>query len=210
MPRISKADNPVDSFWYRLKKATLTVFGDVKVFIGPLWIVYQPKSFQIKGVETRYISSIVEPGDVVMRAFINYLDGYFIPKGASKCSHSGLYVGAGKVIHSIAEGAQEIDLIDFCRTDRIVVLRPNQGQAWAIQHAKKCADKAIPYDFDFSPGPGKYYCHELTASCFPDLGICQLSRKIFGILDSPMAYLADSFYTNPNFQHIHETNGRGG
>jgi uncharacterized protein YycO len=145
-----------------------------------------------------------------MRAFVNYLDGYFIPKGRSRCSHSGLYVGDGNVVHSKAEGAQEIDLIDFCRTDRIVVLRPNQGQAWAVQHAKKCADKAIPYDFDFTPGPNKYYCHELTASCFPDLDIRPLSRKALGIMNSPVAYLADSFYTNPNFLHLYETNGREG
>ena len=200
----------MDSNWYRLKKAVLTVFGDIKVFTGPFWMVYQPKSYRIKGAETRYISEILEPGDVVMRAYINYLDGYFIPKGAAKCSHSGLYVGAGKMVHSIAEGAQEIDVIDFCRTDRIVVLRPSAGQAWAVEHARKCADKNIPYDFDFTPGPGKYYCHELTASCYPHLDIQQLSRKVLGFMDSPVAYLADSFYTNPNFRHVYETDGRDG
>ena len=200
----------MDSNVYRLKKAFLTVFGDIKVFSGPLWFVYQPKSFRIKGAETRHISSIVEPGDVIMRAYINYLDGFFIPKGTSKCSHSALYVGDGKVVHSIAEGAQEIDLIDFCRTDRIVILRPDQGKAWAVQHAKNCANKAIPYDFDFTPGPNKYYCHELTASCFPDINIHQLSRKVLGFINSPVAYLADSFYTNPNFQHVYEANGRDG
>ena len=198
----------MDSKWYRLKKAFLTIFGDIKVFSDPLWFVYQPRSFRIKGAETRHISSIVEPGDVVMRAYINYLDGYFIPKGKSKCSHSALYVGDGKLVHSIAEGAQEIDLIDFCRTDRIVVLRPNQGKTRAVDHAKKCADKAIPYDFDFEPGSCKYYCHELTASCFPDLDIRQLSRKVLGFIDSPVAYLADSFYNNPNFKNVYETNGR--
>jgi hypothetical protein len=200
----------MDSYWYRLKKAVLTVFGDIKVFLGPLWIIYQPNSFRIKGAETRHISDIVKPGDVLMRAYINYLDGYFIPKGTSKCSHSGLYVDDGKVVHSIAEGAQEIDLIDFCRTDRLVVLRPNGGQANAVNHAKMCADKNIPYDFNFEPGPGKYYCHELTASCFPNLDIRPLSRKILGIIDSPVAYLADSFYTNPKFEIIYETNGRNG
>ena len=200
----------MDSRLYRLKKAVLTVFGDIKVFAGPLWFVYHPKSFRIKGTETRHISSIVEPGDVVMRAYINYLDGFFIPKGTSKCSHSALYVGDGKLVHSIAEGAQEIDVIDFCRTDRIVVLRPNQGKTWAVQHAKKCADKAIPYDFDFDPESSKYYCHELTASCFPDIDIHPLSRKVLGLMNSPVAYLADSFYTNPNFQLVYEANGGEG
>ncbi len=200
----------MDSLGYRLRRAFLTVFGDIKVFPWPLWIIYQPKTFRIKGAETRHIASLVEPGDVLMRAYRNYLDGYFIPKGESGCSHSGLYIGDGMVVHSIAEGALEIDLIDFCRTDRIVILRPGWGQEWAVQHARKCVDEAVPYDFDFSPGPGKYYCHELTASCYPDLDIHQVSRKILGLVNSPVAYLADSFYTNPNFRLVYETDGRDG
>jgi hypothetical protein len=200
----------MDSYCYKAKKIVLTIFGDIKVFLWPLWIVYQPNSFRIKGAETRQVSAILKPGDVVMRAYINYLDGYFIPKGRSKCSHSGLYVGDGKVVHSIAEGATEIDLIDFCRTDRLVVLRPNKGQDDAVNRAKDFAIKKIPYDFDFKPEPGKFYCHELTAYCYKELEIRQLSRKILGIINSPEAYLADSFYTNSNFEIIYETDGRSG
>jgi hypothetical protein len=197
----------MDSYLYRIKKTFLTVFGDIKIFAGPLWIIYHPYSFRVKGNETRYIASILEPGDIVMRSYINYLDGYFIPKGISKCSHSGVYIGDNTIVHSIAEGAMTIDVIDFCRTDRIVILRPKGGQSAAIKHARHCANKSIPYNFNFVPGPGKYYCHELVASCFPDFNIQPLSRKVLGFINSPAAFLADSFYTNPNFQHIYETNG---
>jgi hypothetical protein len=190
---------------YGLKKRLLTIFGDIKIFKWPFYVIYQPTSFRVKGSDTRKIMASIKAGDVVMRAYVDYLDGYFIPKGESGCSHSGLYIGDGTVVHSIAEGSQLIDLIDFCRADKIVVLRPDGHQDWAIEHARKCADKHIPYDFNFTPGPGKYYCHEFTASCYPDLNIEMLSRKIFGMIASPRAFLADSFYTNWHFTKIYPT-----
>lgn len=200
----------MESLGYRIKKAFLTVFGDIKVFPGPFWVIYQPSSFRIKGLETRGIMAQVQPGDVLMRGYVNYLDGYFIPKGESGCSHSGVYIGDGLMVHAIAEGAQRIDLIDFCRCDRIVLLRPASGQERAIAHVIRCADQDVPYDFNFKPGNGKYYCHELTASAYPDLGIQPLSRKVLGLFDSPVAYLADSFYTNPNFERLYESSGHRG
>ncbi|MFA6053446.1 MAG: YiiX/YebB-like N1pC/P60 family cysteine hydrolase [Methylobacter sp.] len=188
---------------YALKRTVLTIFGDIKIFKWPFFVIYQPASFRVKGRHTRKIMACILPGDVVMRAYVDYLDGYFIPKGESGCSHSGLYVGDNQVVHSIAEGSTLIDIIDFCRADKIIVLRPSDHQAWAIDHAKKCADENIPYDFNFTPGPGKYYCHEFTASCYPDLKIKPLSRKILGFISSPKAFLADSFYTNKNFKKIY-------
>lgn len=194
----------MSGLFYKLKSKFLTFFGDLKVYPYPFFLVYHPTSFRIKGTHTREIMNIIEPGDIVMRGYVNYLDGYFIPKGESGCSHSGLYVGDNTVVHSIAEGLSEIDIIDFCRTDRLIVLRaPEEHRAWAVKHAKKCADANIPYDFDFEPEPGKYYCHEFTASCYPELGIEQLSLKVLGFIDSPVAYLADSFYTNKHFEKLY-------
>ena len=193
------------SLLYGFKRFTLTIFGDIKVFRWPLFVIYQPTSFRVKGFDTRAIMANIQPGDVVMRAYDDYLDGYFIPKGSSGCSHSGVYIGANKIVHSIAEGSSIIDIIDFCRCDKIIVLRPDSGQEWAIEHAKKCADANIPYNFDFVPGPGKYYCHEFTASCYPELNIEPLSRKIFGFLSSPIAFLADSFYVNKHFTKTYPT-----
>jgi hypothetical protein len=132
-----------------------------------------------------------------MRAYVNYLDGYFIPTGKSGCSHSGLYTGNDSVVHSIAEGSVTDDIIDFCRADRIVILRPASGQEWAIEHAKKCADANIEYDFN--------YCHEFTASCFPGLDIKPLSRKVFRLIPSPVVYLADSFYISKDFQLVYDS-----
>jgi Permuted papain-like amidase enzyme, YaeF/YiiX, C92 family len=193
----------MSDLFYPLKKKFLTFFGDIKVFKWFFFVVYQPTSFRVRGEATLEIMALIQPGDVVMRAYDNYLDGYFIPKGTSGCSHSGLYIGDHTVVHSIAEGSSLINIIDFCRADQVMVLRPSGGQAWAIEHAKKCADKNVPYDFNFKPGSGKYYCHEFTASCYPRLSIQTLSRKVLGFINSPIAYLADSFYTNPNLKMVY-------
>ncbi len=190
---------------YGLKRIALTIFGDIKIFKWPLFVIYQPTSFRIKGSDTRSIMECIHPGDVVMRAYDDYLDGYFIPKGESGCSHSGLYIGDNTMVHSIAEGSSLIDIIDFCRTDKIIILRPDSGQEWAIEHARKCADANIPYDFDFARGPGKYYCHEFTASCYPHLHIETVSRKILRLFSSSKAFLADSFYVNTHFAKIYPT-----
>ena len=191
------------SLLYEFKRIVLTIFGDIKVFKWPLFVIYQPTSFRIKGFDTRTIMTHILPGDVVMRAYDDYLDGHFIPKGSSGCSHSGVYIGENNIVHSIAEGSSIIDIIDFCRCDKMIVLRPDSGQEWAIEHAKKCADANIPYNFNFTPGPGQYYCHEFTASCYPHLSIEPLSRKILGFLSSPIAFLADSFYVNKRFTKIY-------
>ena len=60
----------------------------------------------------------------MLRGYDNYLDGYFIddPHGYS---HGAIYVGDGKIIHAVAQGVSEIDVLDFMRCDRICVLRPS-------------------------------------------------------------------------------------
>lgn len=191
--------------FYTTKRFFLTILGDIKIFRGALFIVYHPAGYKIKGWHTRKIMNAVMPGDVVMRSYVNYLDGYLIPVGESKCSHSGLYIGDGKIVHSIAEGSTLDDIIDFCRADRIIVLRPSSGQEWALEHAKKCINDNIEYDFEFKPDSGKYYCHEFTASCYPHLNIKSLSRRILGFINSPEAYLADSFYTSNEFTKIYSS-----
>lgn len=66
---------------------------------------------------------MLEPGDVILRGFDNYLDGYFIddPHGYS---HGAIYVGKEKIIHAVVEGVSEINVLDFMRCDRICILRP--------------------------------------------------------------------------------------
>lgn len=128
-------------FLRNLENAFLKFFGDIKVFKFPLFIIYEPQGYRVKGDEIRQVINLVQPGDILIRGYINYLDGYFIP---GKFSHAGLYAGKitdehrkhlsnrgepffktgdQMVIHSMAEGVFMEDIIEFCRCDYMVILR---------------------------------------------------------------------------------------
>ncbi len=125
----------------------LTVFGDIKIFPGPLFFLYDPGSYLVKGEDMREVMKMVQPGDILLRGYTNYLDGRFIP---GYFSHVGFYLGpidrktleaewsdeypsldqlkglkTGEqmVIHSMAEGVFMEDVLNFCRCDYMAVLR---------------------------------------------------------------------------------------
>jgi len=120
----------------------LKIFGDIKVFRFPFFLIYDPGSYKLKGDEIREVISRIQPGDILLRGYDNYLDGFFIP---GCFSHAGLYVGpvaaedirhvptqegrscfktgTQMVVHSMAEGVFMEDVINFCRCDRMLILR---------------------------------------------------------------------------------------
>ena len=78
-----KKPNPlVDGF--------IKFFGDLKIFPAPMFIVYDPGSYRVKGAHMREVMKVVEPGDLLVRGYVSYLDSYFIP---GYFSHVGLYLG---------------------------------------------------------------------------------------------------------------------
>src|SRR5512139_2011811 len=115
----------------RLRDALLDVLGDVKVFRWPMWIVYDPGSYRVKGRDARKVIDCVRPGDVLVRGYDAYLDGKLIPGLFTHADHAlvpadardRLALGEQTVIHAIAEGVLAEDVLDFCRCDRLVVLR---------------------------------------------------------------------------------------
>jgi hypothetical protein len=135
----------------RIRDRLITWLGDIKVFkplpfLPPISLVYDPGSYKVTAAETRLLESLLQPGDILLRGYSNYLDGHIIP---GFFSHAGVYLGkisdtdlpAGKkfatgdfiVAHSMAEGVLTEDLIGFCRADYLAVLRmpaqvfPNQN-----------------------------------------------------------------------------------
>jgi hypothetical protein len=126
----------------------ITVFGDLLVYRWPLWLLYNPTGYRVRGEDIRELIDRVRPGDVLVRGFDNYLDGRIIP---GYFSHVGMYLGdvtqadadaiarAGEVehlpgahrvvpgrsmvIHALAEGVLTEDVINFCRCDYMAVLR---------------------------------------------------------------------------------------
>ena len=187
---------------YDIKSTLLTWFGDIKVYRYPFWMVYCPTSFRAKGKQTREAMGVIKEGDIILRGYSDYLDGKFIP---GKYSHTGLYVGDGSVIHSTAEGVNEIDIIDFLRCDRFCILRPSGLQDVAIRRARRFLKDKIPYDFDFSPWNNAMYCHELGAQCYYGLNITKKTPTLFhGLFKGKPAFLAESFLESPDFTIVLE------
>lgn len=143
-----------------LKTHFLKIFGDIKVFKWPMFILYDPGSYKVKGEDMREVIEKIQPGDMLVRGYDSYLDGFFIP---GTFSHVGLYLGkvteddrknitslAGKknfrsgsqmVIHSMAEGLFMEDILNFCRCDRMAIVRfPSQ-----IKALSKLSEKEVNY-----------------------------------------------------------------
>jgi uncharacterized protein YycO len=180
-----------------LYERILTIFGDIKIFKWPFFLIYQPKGYKIRGEIVQHILSVIEEGDILLRGYDDYLDGKFIP---SKFSHAGFYYGNNTVIHSIAEGAKIEHLIDFCRCDRIAVLRVLNRTKKDIQLAK---DKAVAYlgtkyDFEFRLKNNKLYCSELVAKIWSHaITINPVNKKMLGLFNRKLI-LPDQFHDHQN------------
>ena len=131
-----------DNFGERLLRGFLSFFSDIKVYPYPMFVLYNPGSYLLKGKDIRKVISLVQPGDILLRKYRNYLSDPFIP---GYFSHSGLYLGPvteddsihvpfkwrqnsfrpgdQMVIHGLAEGVLIEDLINFCRCDYLAILR---------------------------------------------------------------------------------------
>jgi len=131
---------------HELWKKFLKFLGDVKIYGTPFFLLLFPKSYEIKGEEMRQVIELIRPGDILIRGYKDYLDGYLIP---GFFSHVGLYLGdippkpevklpesgkeyyrAGKqmVIHAMAQGVFMEDVLNFCRCDSMVILRRRPEQ----------------------------------------------------------------------------------
>ena len=171
---------------YKIWSRFLTRLGDIKIFRWPLWTVYDPDDYQVSGGNIFELMDIIQPGDIILRGYRHYLDGKFIPNFPNAeigkgFSHGAIYIGDMKIIHAVAEGVSEINLIDFCQCDRIALFRPDSGAKTAVKIAKKCL--GTPYDFLFESGNGSLYCFELCRIAYPKLDILPVEvKKFFGLM----------------------------
>lgn len=159
----------------KIRNTALKIFGDIKIFRYPFFILYNPQSYLVKGDDIRTVINNIQPGDILVRGYRDYVDGYFIP---GFFSHVGLYLGktdtvpdyvvnkgkseefvAGEqtVIHAMAEGVFMEDVINFCRCDYLVILRRSEKVETKndifedFQNIYKNAMENLgkPYDFKF-------------------------------------------------------------
>lgn len=171
-------------FRYKIQKALFKFIGDIKWhgLCHPFWLTINAKTFRLKGRHYRELDRLIRPGDILIRRFEGYFDKFLIP---GWWNHAGIYVGEidGKdhqVIHAISNGVVIDDLIDFTRTDHIVVLRaPARLREKAIERAKETVGSDYDFAFDFSNSL-RFSCTELVAHCYKNNRWKINSKKRFG------------------------------
>jgi hypothetical protein len=179
-------------------KTLLGILGDIKVFKYPMFIVYDPGSYDLLGRDIRDILDSIKDGDILLRGFNNYLDGYLI---SGSFSHAAFYYGGNKVIHAMAEGVFEEDILTFTRCDHLCILRFNDISQEDIEKAKTNAKNLIgcDYDFSFTEGNGDYYCSELVCKAYehkPELNIKpETVEYLYGLIKKK-AILPDAFLSS--------------
>lgn len=197
-----------------VKIAFLYVLGRIKLYKWPMFVVYNPRGYDVRGAGIRKAMSMARKGDVFLRRYRNYLDGYFIP---GRFTHSGLYIGDGVIVHAMAGGVHKIDMIDFLRCDGYAIVRPSEADGRdmkaLVDNAEKVALEHLGngYDYDFqldeTGHAEKVYCHELVRKCYPDLDIYPLCPSLWnGIIRSrKKVYLAQSFMESPDMEMVYDS-----
>ena len=185
-------------FLYNLQKHVFGFIGDIKWsgLTHPFWFTINATGYKLKGEHYRKLKKRLQPGDIVIRRFEGYIDKWFIP---GFWNHAGLYIGDDgekleQVVHAVSEGVIQEDILNFMRTDHMLVLRlaPQEGNETAAEGAVNKAKSIVgkPYDFGFDfKDTNRFSCTELVDYCYP--GVVQ-GKKRFG----RETIIADDFYSS--------------
>lgn len=222
----------VTSVWHfvsglalNLKQVLLDGLGLIRIYNRPLWFVFNPKPFGVRGRHIRDALGLLQPGDVLVRAYDTYLSSWFIP---GRFSHSGVYVGrlegdlgVATVVHALGTGVQRTDILDFLMAcDSFAILRPKCDDATknqACQIAVRYIGAQYDYRFDICEDydnedevekrTKSVYCHELTRSCYPHLRVEPLCPSLWNgmIRSSKRQFLAQSFFDSPDFTVVYDS-----
>jgi hypothetical protein len=188
---------------YNLQKALFGFIGDIKWsgLTHPFWFTINATGYKLKGEHYRKLITRLQPGDIFIRRFEGYIDKWFIP---GFWNHAGLYIGDDgdykeQVIHAVSEGVIQEDVLNFMRTDHMLVLRlatdkKGKSAAEAVKKAKSIV--GCPYDFGFDfKDTNRFSCTELVAHCYPGI---VLGKKKFG----KEVIVADDFFNSDKLSTV--------
>lgn len=191
------------TFLYFILSRFLTFVGDIKFFgwKRPLWFAIDVQGYRLKGQHYREVAKIIEPGDILLSRSEQYITTFLIP---GYWTHAGFFFGGEKerVIHAVSDGVIIEDIINFMRTDIMVVLRPHEDHIErAIALAKSMIDQTYDFLFDFTD-KNRLSCTELIFCCYPKL---IKPQKRFG----KITVIADDIYNNKNFSIVWDSRSCG-
>lgn len=184
------------TFPYLLWSKFITFVGDIEFFgwKRPFWFIINAPDYKLKGEHYRQVIKIIKPGDILLSRSEKYVDKWLIP---GYLNHAGFFFGGHKerVIHAISDGVIVEDIINFMRTDVLVVLRPHEDHIEkAVALAKSMVNQEYDFLFNFND-KNRLSCTELIFCCYPKL-IKTIKR--FG----KPTVVADDICCNRNFTII--------
>ena len=148
---------------FKLKKRFIKWAADIRLYKGGL-ILFGNSHYRLKGEDVRRVITTIKPGDVLLRRYDHYLGGLLTP---GFYTHAAIVSEYDRVIHMLAGGICDEDILTFCRTDHVLILRPTDpALAKRIVRGAKWYRKAnIEYDYDFVSTNKAFYCTELVWVC---------------------------------------------
>lgn len=154
----------------KLPKFLIKMTGDIHLSKYPIWVSYKPAHHKVKGREVRKILDVIKNGDILLRRYDGYLNTIFTP---GFWGHAGLYIGENWVIHAIGVGVIKEDVLEFCRSDSVCVLRVRNSGSLIIEKAieisKHLEEERVGYDYEFVDDNKNVYCTEMINKCFNNL-----------------------------------------
>ena len=194
------------SLLFKLEKAVFSFIGDIKWagILHPFWLTINAKTFRLKGKHYRIVEELIQPGDIIIRRFEGYLDKFLIP---GWFNHAGIYIGnidtqKHMIVHAISDGVVIDDLIDFMKTDHMIILRaPQKLREEAMRRAKATIGSEYDFAFDFKESV-RFSCTELISHCYP--GHIN-GKKRFG----RMTVVADDIVETPTMEIVWDSRKDG-
>jgi hypothetical protein len=183
-------------FPHWLVKGLSKLISSLQVFPYPLFVIWGPTSYKVKGHHARKVLDNLQTGDIILRRYDRYVSPWFIP---GWWKHVGIYIGDNKVIHATTEGVIEEDILTYLRCDYVAVMRvPEAYEKLALTEIPERAKSHLgkPYDFAFETHDAKrFYCTELVRTCFFDYYDIKFNIKETGFIGKGAVlpdYLMDS------------------
>ena len=151
----------------QLPKWLIKLSGELYLHNYLFWFIYRPHHYALSGPDVRKVLDAVRPGDILLRRYDGYVNTLFTP---GFWGHAALCVSTEDVIHAVGIGVVREDLITFCRTDSVAVLRVRDATPSMIEGALACAQthekERTAYDYQFSDKNHAVYCTELVNVCY--------------------------------------------
>jgi len=178
-----------------LRIAITKILSKTQFHGKPFFLIYDLRGYKFN--DTYTVLDILQPGDILLRTYDNYLTRLLIP--GAWC-HAAIAIDNKTIVNAVAQGVVITDTIQFCRTDKLCILRSNATPE-QIQQIIALATSQIgkQYDYDFiAINNNKFYCSKLVQFCFA--GICDLPDQptiLLGFIPGPSEITPNDIFTSP-------------